>query len=100
MVILTLPKTFKIGDTIDYPRNANEMVQITWRDAKTIVIEPDDARTVLFAGLVADPDAPEEILQLCATDKGVAPSEYSICILDTGDEDIAAIKVLDLDEAE
>jgi hypothetical protein len=89
MLILHLPKTFKIGDTIDY-RTPNETVQITWRDAKTIVIEPDDARIVLFAEVMEE--QPEPVRMICATDKGVAPSEYRVYHLDPDcldDEDVS-----------
>jgi hypothetical protein len=37
---MTMPKTFKIGDTADCQIN-KAPARLTWRDAKTLVIEPD-----------------------------------------------------------
>ena len=77
MLILNLPKSFKIGDTIDY-RTPDETMRITWRDARTLVIEPDDVRVLLFR---EGGGGPEELAMFTATDKGVDPSEYSINVL-------------------
>lgn len=46
MFLLTLPKSVKIGDTVDCRIN-REAARVTYRDAKTLVIEPSDARTIL-----------------------------------------------------
>jgi hypothetical protein len=46
MFFMTLPKSMEIGDTVDGKING-EPKQITYRDAKTLVIEPGDARTIL-----------------------------------------------------
>lgn len=89
MLILKLPKTFKIGDTIDYPRNAHEMVQITWRDAETIVIEPDDVRTVLFAEVMEE--EPEPVLMIMGTDKGVASDGYDVDVQKVGGFDVVEV---------
>jgi hypothetical protein len=77
MLILNLPKSFKIGDTINY-RTPNETMRITWRDARTLVIEPDDVRTLLLREAGGGPD---ELALFAATDKGVDPSEYSVDVL-------------------
>jgi hypothetical protein len=46
MLTITLPATFKIGDTVDCRVN-KQPARITWRGAATLVVEPKDARTVL-----------------------------------------------------
>ncbi len=46
MFIVHMPKTFRIGDTAGVLINAKP-ARITWRDANTLVIEPDDARTIV-----------------------------------------------------
>jgi hypothetical protein len=45
MFIIHLPKTIKVGDTIDCRINA-EPAKVTWRDKETLVIGEDDAREV------------------------------------------------------
>jgi hypothetical protein len=46
MFMMTMPKTFKVGDTADC-RIYKEPARITWRDPHTLVIEPDDARAIM-----------------------------------------------------
>jgi hypothetical protein len=46
MFTTCMPVTFKVGDTADCKINGWPQ-RLTWRDAKTLVIEPDDARTIL-----------------------------------------------------
>jgi hypothetical protein len=46
MFIMWLPKSFKLGDTADVKINGKPE-KLTWRDAETLVIHPDDARTIL-----------------------------------------------------
>jgi hypothetical protein len=46
MFAITMPVTFKIGDTMNCKING-EPRQLTWRDANTLVIEPDFARTII-----------------------------------------------------
>jgi hypothetical protein len=46
MFIISMPKTFKVGDSTDVRVNGRAE-RVTWRDAKTLVIEPDDARFIL-----------------------------------------------------
>ena len=53
MFHITTPKTFKIGDTQDCRINA-EPPKITWRNASTLVIEPNDARTILHTQIDGD----------------------------------------------
>jgi hypothetical protein len=45
MFMMTMPTTFKVGDTADCSIN-KKPARLTWRDAKTLVIEPDDARVI------------------------------------------------------
>jgi hypothetical protein len=46
MFVIHMPKTFRIGDSADCRINAAP-ARVTWRDAKTLVIEPDDARAII-----------------------------------------------------
>jgi hypothetical protein len=41
--MMTMPKTFKVGDTADCRIN-KQPAHITWRDPNTLVIEPGDNR--------------------------------------------------------
>jgi hypothetical protein len=45
MFIMNMPVTFKIGDSADCTINGEPKL-LSWRDAQTLVIEPDDARTI------------------------------------------------------
>jgi hypothetical protein len=47
MFSMTMPITFKVGDTADVKINF-EPKQLTWQDEDTLVIEPDDARKILY----------------------------------------------------
>src|SRR5215470_13109237 len=53
MFFMSMPKTFKIGDTLDCRINM-EPARLTWRDAKTLVIEPEDARVILTTSYEGD----------------------------------------------
>jgi hypothetical protein len=53
MFMIHLPNSVKVGDTVDCRINA-EPKQVTWRDADTLVIEPDDARHILLAAPEGD----------------------------------------------
>lgn len=53
MFYMQVPKTMKIGDTQDCRINA-EPARITWRDANTLVIEPNDARPILHTRISGD----------------------------------------------
>jgi hypothetical protein len=46
MFTIDTPKTFNVGETIDCRING-EPSQITWKNADTLVIEPNDPRAVL-----------------------------------------------------
>jgi hypothetical protein len=46
MFTISMPTTFKVGDTADVWINSKPQ-QLTWRDEDTLVIEPGDARTIL-----------------------------------------------------
>jgi hypothetical protein len=46
MFFLTLPKSVKIGDTVDCKINFKTK-RVTYRDEKTVVIEPDDVRSIV-----------------------------------------------------
>ena len=53
MFMLSLPKSAKIGDTVDCRINA-EPKKVTWKDEHTLVIEPGDARRILIASAEGD----------------------------------------------
>jgi hypothetical protein len=61
MFVINMPVTFKIGDTADVKINGTPK-RLTWRDAKTLVIEPDDARTIV------DRDSDGEMLCFTCSD--------------------------------
>jgi hypothetical protein len=46
MFIFNMPVSFKVGDSADCRING-ELKQVTWRDDKTLVIEPDDPRAII-----------------------------------------------------
>jgi hypothetical protein len=46
MFVIHMPKTFHIGDTANCRIN-KKPARITWRDADTLVIEPNDARAII-----------------------------------------------------
>jgi len=46
MFLISMPTTFKVGDTEDCRINGKPE-KITWRDRNTLVIEPNDARQIL-----------------------------------------------------
>jgi len=54
MFVMTMPRTFKIADSADCRIN-KQPARITWRDANTLVIEPDDARVILGENRENDP---------------------------------------------
>ena len=46
MFFISLPVSVKVGDTVDCRING-EPKRITYRDAKTLVIDPDDTRAII-----------------------------------------------------
>jgi hypothetical protein len=50
MLLLTVPATHKVGDTMDCRINGGP-ARVTWRDEGTLVIEPGDARVILETSL-------------------------------------------------
>ena len=53
MFFLSLPTSVKIGDTVDCKINGAPR-KVTWRNAETLVIEPDDARRIVMIDQVGD----------------------------------------------
>jgi hypothetical protein len=53
MFFISMPKTFKVGDTANCRIN-QEPARLTWRDAKTLVIEPNDARAIITTDYEGD----------------------------------------------
>lgn len=51
MFCISMPSTFKIGDTVEVVIN-NDSKQLTWRDEATLVIEPHDVRTIFDAAYI------------------------------------------------
>jgi hypothetical protein len=53
MFVIHMPRTFKVGDTMDCRINGESQC-VTWRDETTLVIEPDDARAILMLATERD----------------------------------------------
>jgi hypothetical protein len=71
MLLVSMPKTFKVGNTDDAVIN-QMVVRLTWRDTKTLVIEPDDARVILHTVIE------NGFRFFMCTDQGVSPDKYTI----------------------
>jgi hypothetical protein len=62
MFSINTPKTFQIGDTVDCRidtfrslwRPTNKPENLTWKDANTLVIEPDEAVAILHTRIDGD----------------------------------------------
>lgn len=68
--LISMPKTFKVGDTADCRIN-KKPARVTWRDKHTLVIEPDDARRIV------DLRSSGDLLYFACTDAdGTAPHIY------------------------
>jgi hypothetical protein len=46
MFFVSMPKDFKVGDTVDCRIN-REPARVTWRDVDHLVIEPGDVRVIM-----------------------------------------------------
>jgi hypothetical protein len=53
MILITLPKTFAVGDTEMCRINGQDQ-RVTWRDKDTLVIEPGDVRAILETSVTGD----------------------------------------------
>jgi hypothetical protein len=53
MFLMNLAKSVRIGDTVDCRING-QPARVTWRDAQTLVIEPDDARHIACVMSIGD----------------------------------------------
>ena len=71
MFILHVPKFHKVGDTMDCHVNGDP-VRVTWRDEKTLRIEPDDVRPIIRQQLDGD-----LICFICA-DAGMSEEEFEV----------------------
>ena len=71
MFMISTPKTFKVGDTIDCRIN-DAPQRLTWRDENTLVIEPDDARTIVTRVTEGD------LICFICGDKGELANEYRV----------------------
>jgi hypothetical protein len=70
MFLMTMPKTFKVGDTADC--RINKMpARITWRSRGELVIEPDDARVILRI------DTDGELISFVCSDPGRTADDYT-----------------------
>jgi hypothetical protein len=70
MLMISMPKkTFKTGST-ELCRINGEEARLTWRDEKTLVIEPGDARAILTIHEVGD------LLQFSCARQGLAGADY------------------------
>jgi hypothetical protein len=84
MLIISLPKTFKIGDT----------VHVTWRNAETLVIEPDDVRTITTTYYEG-----EIITFICDPDEDAANVEAQSCERQSEAMSKHPIQPLEMDQA-
>ena len=71
MFMINTPKTFKVGDTIDCRIN-DAPQRLTWRDENTLIIEPDDARTIVTRVTEGD------LICFICGDKGELANEYRV----------------------
>jgi hypothetical protein len=71
MFMMTMPKTFKVGDNADCRINA-EPARITWRDPHILVIEPDDARTIMAV------DRESDLITFFCGDAGCTATDYEV----------------------
>jgi hypothetical protein len=49
MFVISLPPSVRVGNTVDCRIN-KKPAHVTWREAQTLVIEPDDARRIVHLG--------------------------------------------------
>jgi hypothetical protein len=68
MLIISMPKTFRPGGTADVRIHARPK-RVTWRDARTLVIEPDDARVILEV----QEAGPDQIRFVCGNKRSALP---------------------------
>jgi hypothetical protein len=69
MFMISMPKTFTVGQTADCRIN-REPAKVTWRDMKTLIIEPDDVRTILAV------DQNGDLRTFVCSDAGKAEADY------------------------
>jgi hypothetical protein len=69
MFLLNMPKSFKLGDSVDCRING-EPARVTWRDADHLVIEPSDVRLILAIGREG------ELNTFMCGDPGAGRSDY------------------------
>jgi hypothetical protein len=71
MFFISIPEKHKIGDTVDCRIN-QKPVRLTWRDPKTLVIEPNDARAIVSISIDGG------LIHFVCGDRGVAVSQYEV----------------------
>jgi sortase (surface protein transpeptidase) len=84
MFMMQVPKTMKVGDTVDCRIN-QEPARLTWTDAETLTIEPNDARKILSTRIdgemrvftCAHAGANKERYRVEKSDEGVVVSDLS-----------------------
>ena len=78
MFFIGLPN-IRIGDTINCRIN-HVPAQVTWREADTLVIEPDDARIII----TSVQDGPQGAIRFTCGDRGKTRADYGIANDDSG----------------
>lgn len=68
MLVLNMPPTFKVGDTVDCRIN-QKPARVTWRDKDTLVIEPGDVRQIFHT------DTDDEMRVFMCSDAGAKKSK-------------------------
>jgi hypothetical protein len=71
MFFISLPKQFKIGDTVDCRINLRP-ARVTWRDADTLVIEPADPRAIITWSMEGD------LIHFTCGDSGEPKAGYEV----------------------
>jgi hypothetical protein len=77
MLAVHMPKAYCIGDTVETTING-EAKRVTWRDEKTLLLEPNDPR-VIFLRV-----AYEDFVSFLCGDSGGGPEEYVVIPGDGG----------------
>jgi hypothetical protein len=73
MFVIYMPKTLKVGDSVNCHING-EPRRVTWCDEDTLVIEPNDVRTIIGREIEAEGDC----FRFLCGDQGKGGADYGI----------------------
>lgn len=74
MFMLTMPATFRIGDTADCKIN-RKPARVTWTGKTTLLIEPDDPRAIMLID-----EGPEGMCFVCG-DRGMSRKDAARAVV-------------------